>query len=284
MILRKNKVGDWIDVVVPKLYPGAMRQAFDRTQHLHSSPSRCIVPGRPGVKIYMPNVNLVSEALLNMFGEQSKFVKMVNRDYDLKFREDALEQAMKPLHQLPIEMPNFYRETVNVGDGHHMPGLKRLGPIKISGTFEDWQGPWRSGEPQLMTFQGGGQMYCRVSGITTDSYGHTTITLLPTGGPIRANKKKETPVKIRNRFYVAADRVATASEQGQDNIKKNVAFAGVDTQSRVHGKWTRKTLADAVEHAHDILENDPTKDHVAIVKIVKLVRRPKPKFIVEDVR
>lgn len=282
MILRKNKVGDWIDVVVPKLYPGAMRQAFERTPHLHSSPSRCIIPGRPGVKIYMPD--FIGDSLLNMFAEQAKFASKINQDYDLKFRKDAFELAMKPLNQLPIEMPKFYAETVDIGGGHHMPGLKRLGPIKISGTFEDWQAPWRSGEPQLMTFQGGKQMYCRVTGITSDSYGHTTITLLPTGAPIRANKKKETPVKIRNRFYVAADRVATASEQGQDNIKKNVAFAGVDPQSRVHGKWTRKTLADAVEHAHDILENDPTKDHVAIVKIVKLVRRPKPKFIVEDVR
>jgi hypothetical protein len=107
--------------------------------------------------------------------------------------------------------------------------------------------------------------------------GHPNCRCAPVG--ITA---KEKPVRIRNKFYVAAPSVTTHSEQDQDNIEKNVHLS--TSPNDRSGKWTRKDLAAAIEHAQTMLEADPSKDHVAIVKIVKLVRRPKPKFIVEDVK
>lgn len=93
---------------------------------------------------------------------------------------------------------------------------------------------------------------------------------------------KENRMKVRNKFYVAAPSVTTESEQAQDNIEKNVHLA--TSPNDRSGKWTRKDLAAAIAHAQQVLEADPTKDHVAVVKIVKIVRRPKPKYIVEDVK
>lgn len=108
--------------------------------------------------------------------------------------------------------------------------------------------------------------------------------------------KKERPVKIRNRFYLAAPHVTSASEQAQDNTPDKVAlstpivrssgesFGGRQTGRHNPGKWTRKDLKAAIAHAEEVLAAQPERDHVAVVRIVKIVRRPKPKFVVEDVK
>lgn len=107
--------------------------------------------------------------------------------------------------------------------------------------------------------------------------------------------------KIRNKYYVASPSVLTIAEQMQDNVpgKMNTGI-GSAAEIKLHepskdesmrrnfggrsdGLWTRKSLEDAVAHGESMLVADPTLEHVAIVKIVKLVRRPKPKFIVENV-
>lgn len=50
-----------------------------------------------------------------------------------------------------------------------------------------------------------------------------------------------------------------------------------------HDTWSKPTLAAAIEHAEELLERDG-RDVYYVVKIVKRVRRPKPKAIVEDVK
>lgn len=93
---------------------------------------------------------------------------------------------------------------------------------------------------------------------------------------------KERPVKIRNRFYVAAPSVTSPSEQSQDNTAKNVHLA--TRPSDRSGKWTRKDLKDAIAHAEQILEDDPSKEHVAVVRIVRVVRRKKMPAVVEVIK
>lgn len=89
-------------------------------------------------------------------------------------------------------------------------------------------------------------------------------------------------MKIRNRFYVAAPSVTTEREQAQDNTEKNVHLA-VSSGDR-SGKWTRKDLKAAIAHAEQILELEPSKDHVAVVQIVRVVRRKKAPVVVEVVK
>jgi hypothetical protein len=90
--------------------------------------------------------------------------------------------------------------------------------------------------------------------------------------------KKEEPVlkKVRNKFYVAADSVTRHSEQGQDN-----AYAAGQTSGA--RPWTKKSLDDAIKQAGDILEAEPSRDHVAIVRIIRIVRRKKSPLVVEKV-
>lgn len=95
--------------------------------------------------------------------------------------------------------------------------------------------------------------------------------------------QRRVPVKIRNKFYVASPNVTTLNEQQLDHVHGgNVRLATKPTDRS--GYWTRKTIADAIAHGEQMLAEDPSLEHVAIVKIVKVVRRPKPKFIVEDVK
>lgn len=98
--------------------------------------------------------------------------------------------------------------------------------------------------------------------------------------------KKEKPVKIRNRFYVAAEKVTSASEQDQvnDPTKVHLADGMKRTPLQQSGKWTRPTLKAAIAHAEQILEANPTQDHVAIVQIVRTVRRKKAPLVVETVK
>jgi hypothetical protein len=78
-------------------------------------------------------------------------------------------------------------------------------------------------------------------------------------------------VKIRNRFYVAAPAVTTHTEQDQANTERSA-------------RWTHPTLKAALAHAETILEENPNKDHVAVVQIVRVVRRKKAPVVVEVVR
>lgn len=113
---------------------------------------------------------------------------------------------------------------------------------------------------------------------------------------------KEKKMKVRNRFYAAAPHCTTASEQDQDNLPGKVTLAtplkasvdsrnvggdsygGRQTGRFSTGKWTRKTLDDAVNMAEQMLEAQPERDHVAIVQIVRIVRRKKAPITVEVVR
>lgn len=102
---------------------------------------------------------------------------------------------------------------------------------------------------------------------------------------------KKKPVKIRNKYYVAAAHVTSDGEQAQDNTAKNVALSVPRVNpphtggSAAHheGKWTRRDLKDAIKHAEQILEAQPNRDHVTIVKIVRVVRRKKAPVVVEVV-
>lgn len=99
-------------------------------------------------------------------------------------------------------------------------------------------------------------------------------------------KKEKKPVKIRNKYYVAAAKVSTELEQGQDNVSGKISLAnGSGTNTRGYGentgRWTRKDLKGAVEHAEQILEANPSQEHVVIVKMVRIVRRKKAPLVVE---
>lgn len=97
--------------------------------------------------------------------------------------------------------------------------------------------------------------------------------------------KKEKPLKIRNRFYVAADRVTSALEQNQVNEPSKVFLAdGVKRTVVNSGKWTRPTLKAAIAHAEEILDANPSQEHVAITQIVRIVRRKKAPLVVETVK
>lgn len=93
---------------------------------------------------------------------------------------------------------------------------------------------------------------------------------------------KEEPVKIRNKFYVAAPSVTNHSEQDQNNVAPAVRLARSNHDPS--SKWTRHTLKDAITHAEQMLEDNPKMEHVAVVQIVRMVRRKKQPVIVETVR
>jgi hypothetical protein len=93
--------------------------------------------------------------------------------------------------------------------------------------------------------------------------------------------KKEPPVKIRNKYYVASPSVTTAREQGQDNKAPAVSLATHHVGAESGGRWTRKDLADCITQATEQLEKNPGLEHVAIVRIVRVVRRKKQPVVVE---
>jgi hypothetical protein len=84
------------------------------------------------------------------------------------------------------------------------------------------------------------------------------------------NREKKPAMKINNKFYVSADRVITNAEQM--------------TGKRFPGTWTHKTLAEAIKHAEELLEQDPACECKAIVQIIRVVRRKKAPVIVEMVK
>ena len=74
--------------------------------------------------------------------------------------------------------------------------------------------------------------------------------------------RRDIPMRVERKYYCGAAQILT-------------------------NDWARKTEAEAIEHARQILASEPEKSHVAIVKIIKIVRRrppTKPEIIVEDVK
>ena len=82
--------------------------------------------------------------------------------------------------------------------------------------------------------------------------------------------------KIKNKFYVGHPKVSSDFEQANDNPPASSLMPTI--------RWTRKTLADAVAHAGQILEANPGQDHCVVVQIVRIVRRKKAPVITEVVR
>lgn len=97
------------------------------------------------------------------------------------------------------------------------------------------------------------------------------------------NEKEKPMKKVRNPYYVAAPSVTTAREQDDVNDPKQGVQLSVSTGDRT-GRWTRPTVEAAVEHATQLLDQNPTLEHVAIVKIVRVVRRKKTPVTVEVVK
>lgn len=194
-----------------------------------------------------------------------------------------------------ISAPSF-RNEIPMGDGNYVAGIIRRGNMEfklnfkptldeqlakafVGGQPEDFRVTFPDG--QDFTFKGYVSSYSRACPI--DGMDELHVSVRPTGPMTMGHtKEKKMMKKVRNRFYVAAPSVTTASEQDQDNIPKNVALA-VSSGDR-SGKWTRKTVADAIAHAEKILEVNPTQDHVAISQIVKIVRRKRAPIVVENVR
>ena len=94
-------------------------------------------------------------------------------------------------------------------------------------------------------------------------------------------KEENVLKKVNNAYYVASPSVTTAREQDQKNDGKNGRLA---VHSSDGGKWTRPTLNAAIEHANEMLDKDPSLEHVAITKIVRIVRRRKLPNVVEVVK
>jgi len=91
-------------------------------------------------------------------------------------------------------------------------------------------------------------------------------------------QKVAIPTKIRNKFYVAHPKVHCALEQARDNELVPRDFNGR------HKLWTKKTLKLAIEHAEEILEQNPQQDEAYVVQIVRRVRRKKAPVIVETIK
>ena len=93
-------------------------------------------------------------------------------------------------------------------------------------------------------------------------------------------KEKWVMKKVHNRFYVASDKMTSEMEQASPNTESKQSK---DYTGR-HNRWAKNTVAQAIDHARELLEKDPAREHVAIVKVIKLVRRKKMPIIVEDVK
>lgn len=108
-------------------------------------------------------------------------------------------------------------------------------------------------------------------------------------GPI-VNTMEDKPMqkrtKVLNRFYVASDKMMSQEEQGTVNTGEPTRerYDGYERQAPRHRRWAKRDLSQAIDHAREILEQNPSKQEVAIVRIVKVVRRKAMPIIVEDVR
>lgn len=88
-----------------------------------------------------------------------------------------------------------------------------------------------------------------------------------------------------NDYYEDSDTV----NEFRKTIKKGTKQMRIDKKfyvgsDRMSPHWPKKTLEQAISHAKEILSNDPTKDSVNIVKIIKVVRRRELPLFVEDVK
>lgn len=83
--------------------------------------------------------------------------------------------------------------------------------------------------------------------------------------------------KVVNPYYCAHPNVLADKEQGD---QRNELAVGPNDR----GAWTRPSLKDALDHAQQQLDNDPSLEQVAVVRIVKLVRRKRLPHTIEDVR
>jgi len=131
--------------------------------------------------------------------------------------------------------------------------------------------------------------------ITEVTTGDDPFIKLRLTGPsriINMEEKKMKKTKVLNRFYVASDKMLSEAEQGSVNAgpqhSANEYYDGGGFErgrSRPrHTRWAKRDLSQAIDHARDILDNDPSKSEVAIVRIVKMVRRKATPIVVEDVK
>lgn len=93
------------------------------------------------------------------------------------------------------------------------------------------------------------------------------VVVRPTGPPRRKNGRMSQLDKLkgkkRNLFYVAHPKI-------------------VNDLTSKEPSWAKPTLADAIEHGKEIMEQED-RDVVLIVKVIRVLRRKKPPILVEKV-
>lgn len=178
------------------------------------------------------------------------------------------------LTSLSIEAPEFTRAPFDVTSVHDdwnvylQPSLRRLGDITFNVTCDLLAGRIRH------AFEKAYEVHitldrCVVTGLISSIDRHTSIDGKPTidvrmrqtKPPVFFPAMKEEPkVKPKlKKFYVAHPKI------GQPG----------DT-------WSKATLQEAIDHAAELMEREG-RDEYYVVKIVKRVRKPKPKPIIETV-
>lgn len=58
----------------------------------------------------------------------------------------------------------------------------------------------------------------------------------------------------------------------------------VGARQAIGNGWAKRTEADAILHAQQILSENPDQKFCTIVKVIKIVKRPLPLFDVLDVK
>lgn len=81
-----------------------------------------------------------------------------------------------------------------------------------------------------------------------------------------AAKRDKNGKPIINKYYTAATHISDSIAMGSNS------------------DWTRETEKEAIMKAQEILEKEPHQKCVAIVKIIKIVRRKKPEIVIENVK
>lgn len=197
---------------------------------------------------------------------------------------------------LDIKAPRLERNYEEWG-GMCYPGIARWGgPFKLQfkrpmSELEDMVHLWSSTEKAAfrLVFDDG-------TTFTFDAFVWEVMTgdepsiSLRMTGPVEVREGRRNPAPMEekpmaptrrkklviNKFYVASDSMLTEQEQGTPNTL-------VERGRGRHVRWAKFDVKQAIDHATSILEADPSKDHVAIVKIIKVVRRKKMPVIVENV-